>query len=156
MPPYPQVPQPRRRGPTRFSPVVHRSTWSRGQPGRRHPYPRSLGVPFPGPCDAFWSLTPFFPRPLTPTHLRTRACAPPATERLGCSELSPAPEAFCALPLPSRPTLSYSCSVAFACVSFPINGAPLAYLSPQPFAYLIHHICRKIWGRSRFKTPGQL
>lgn len=39
-----------------------------------------LGVPFPGPCGAFWSSAPF-PPPLTPTHLRAqrlwpRPCGP--------------------------------------------------------------------------------
>lgn len=114
-----------------------------------------LGVPSPGPCGAFRSSVPFPPPPPRPTcagrAYSPAPVAPPAAGRLGCSELHPVPEAFCALLLPIRPTLIHSCSVASACEAFPMYGAPLAYPFPRPFTYLVHHIC----GKTRCKIQVQ-
>lgn len=82
--------------------------------------------------------------------------APPAAERLRRSELHPDPKAFCALPLPIRPTLSHSGSVASACVSFPVSGAPLAsprFLNLLPIWFIT--FVESLDGRYRFKTPAQ-
>lgn len=88
----PQITQPLLREPTRFSSVALRRTWRRGQPGATHAV--DLGTPFPGPCGVFWSSAPSLP--LHPDSPASTACgpapvAPPATERLRCSELHPDP-----------------------------------------------------------------